>query len=120
MRNPARVLIPLLLLLAVGCTVAHETSGRPIPASLDALQVGYTTKAEALSMLGPPVSVRRQFDGDLFFYKRDVVESWGILFVPLLPLYFHWEGAANSDIMTLLFNHDGVLAGLGVTRGIDP
>ncbi|MHC4846041.1 MAG: hypothetical protein ACYTCU_07750, partial [Planctomycetota bacterium] len=101
------------------CTVAHQTIGRPIPASADSLRVGHTTKAEALSLLGPPVSVRRQFDGDLLFYRRDVVESWGILLVPLIPLYSHWQGAANSDILALLFNRDGVLSGIGVTRDID-
>ena len=119
MRNTARLLIPLLL-LAASCTVAHETIGRPIPDSVDALRVGHTTKADALSMLGPPVSVRRQFDGDLLFYRHDVVESWGLLLVPLIPLYSHWRGAANSDIIALLFDRDGVLTGVGVTRGVDP
>jgi hypothetical protein len=80
MHSPARLLLPLLL-FAASCTVAHQTIGRPIPASVDLLRIGHTTKAEALSMLGPPVSVRRQFDGDLLFYRRDTVESWGILLV---------------------------------------
>jgi hypothetical protein len=118
MRNPARLLLPLLL-LAASCTVAHQTIGRPIPDSLDLLEVGHTTKADALALLGPPVSVRRQFDGDLLFYRRDVVDSWGILLVPLIPLYSHWQGAANSDIIALLFDRNGVLAGVGVTRDID-
>jgi hypothetical protein len=34
-------------------------------------------------------------------------------------LYAHWQGQANSDILALLFDRKGVLAGVGVTRAID-
>lgn len=119
MRVTLRLLLPLLLISA-SCTVARQTIGRQLPAALDDLQIGISTKADALALLGPPASVRRQFDGDLLFYRRDVVNSWGILLVPLLPIYSHWEGEASSDILALLFDHRGVLAGIGLTRDIDP
>lgn len=111
--------VPALLLATTGCTISHRTSGRPLPEQVDRLKVGTTTKAEALAVLGPPVSVRRQFDGDLLFYRRDSMRSWQILLFPLAPLYAHWEGEATSDIMALLFDRDGVLAGVGVSRDID-
>ena len=117
MRTAMRLLLPLLL-LGASCTVAHQTIGRQIPTALDDLEIGVSTKADALALLGPPHAVRRQFDGDLLFYRRDVVNSWGILLVPLIALYSDWEGESSSDILALLFAPCGVLAGTGVMRDI--
>jgi outer membrane protein assembly factor BamE (lipoprotein component of BamABCDE complex) len=119
MRRVTALCLLALMFATTACTISHRSSGRELPDSIEQLSIGSTTKAQALTLLGPPVSVRRQFDGDLFFYRRDVINSWQLLLFPLAPLYAHWEGEANSDIMALLFDHRGVLAGVGVTRDID-
>ena len=103
----AAVLPPL-----TGCYITDTLEGRPLP-DTSALQVGSTTKAQALSLLGPPLSVRRQFDGDLLIWRRTASSVETLRLVPLLPLYEHTEGHADADILTLLFDRQGVLAGAG-------
>jgi hypothetical protein len=91
----------------------------PLPAT-GGLVVGRTTKAEALAMLGAPLSVRRQFDGDLLLWSRREVHGTRLRLVPFLPLYEDSEGHAEDDVLALLFGHDGILAGFGVQRDIGP
>jgi hypothetical protein len=108
----------LALLSATGCTIVHRTAGRELPATSDALAIGRTTKSEALARLGPPASVRRQFDGDLLLWRRDELHSRTLLLVPLIPIYQRTDGHSDSDVLALLFDRAGVLAGIGERRDI--
>jgi hypothetical protein len=111
-RGALLALLAASLALLPGCYITDTLEGRPLP-DTSALQVGLTTKAQALSLLGPPLSVRRQFDGDLLSWRRTASHSETLRLVPLLPLYEHTEGHADADILTLLFDRQGVLAGAG-------
>jgi hypothetical protein len=108
-----------LMLAAGGCSITHTTAGRALPAT-GGLSVGRTTKAEALALLGAPVSVRRQFDGDLLLWSRRASYGTRLRLVPFLPLYEESDGHAEEDVLALLFDHAGVLAGFGVQRDIGP
>ena len=105
-------------LLATGCTISHESFGRS-PPSPAALSVGRTTKAQALAALGPPLSVRRQIDGELFVYRRDEVDSTRLLLIPFLPVYERIDGSARADLLVLFFDRSGLLAGIGEQRDLD-
>jgi hypothetical protein len=121
-RSARAVRLALLLaatLALCACSITHTTEGRPLPAT-GGLVVGRTTKAEALAMLGAPLSVRRQFDGDLLLWSRREVHGTRLRLVPFLPLYEDSEGHAEDDVLALLFGHDGILAGFGVQRDIGP
>jgi hypothetical protein len=104
-------------LAAGGCSITHTTAGRELPAT-SALEPGRTTKAQALALLGAPLSVRRQFDGDLLLWSRRVAHGTRLSLVPFLPLYERSDGHAEEDVLALLFDHDGVLVGFGVQRDI--
>ena len=58
-----------LLLLLPACAFTSTEIGGPLPAA-EGLVVGRTTKPEALTALGPPRLVQRQFDGDLYTWRR--------------------------------------------------
>lgn len=116
MRVSMHVASLTLALLTVGCSISHREVGRPLPADLDALAVGQTTKGEALQLLGAPNSIRRQFDGDLLFWIRTENDGSSLLLFPLLNLYFQSNSESRADRLALLFDHDGVLAAVGLER----
>ena len=95
-----------------GCSISRFESGRAVPDTA-ALQVGVSTKADVMAALGPPLEVRRQFDGDLFIYRRVLSQSRQILLFPLLPFYADQRGSSRQEQVTLLFDPRGVLTGVG-------
>ncbi|MHC5210511.1 MAG: hypothetical protein ACYTG2_07330 [Planctomycetota bacterium] len=105
--------------LLSACSITHTSAGRPLPGT-EGLEVGRTTKAEALVLLGAPLSVRRQFDGDLLLWTRLEAHGTRLRLVPFLPLYEKSDGRSEQDVLALLFGHDGILAGVGVQRDIGP
>ena len=115
----SRALIAILLLAALSsaCSVSHNRFGRPLPDELElsGLEVGVTTKAEALARLGAPVSLRRQFDGELLVWRRSESHSSRLLLIPLFPIYETASGRGGSDRLALLFDRQGVLAGVGLS-----
>ncbi len=118
----ARLLAAACLAVALcgvgGCTIVHRSAGAPLPDGVGKLEIGRTTKAQALASLGPPASVRRQFDGDLMFWRRDELNSETLLLIPLIPIYERTTGHSDTDTLALLFDHAGLLAGVGERRDI--
>lgn len=111
----SRALLLLAALALPACAIRDSRSGG-LPPDASALVVGRTTKAEALALLGPPHVVRRQFDGDLLVWRADRAHSERLLLVPFVPLYEDFEGEARTDLLALLFDRSGVLAGVGQRR----
>jgi predicted small secreted protein len=102
-----------------GCIQTRRDVGRGFPEDAELarmLEVGVSTKAEVLHSLGAPVSIRRQFDGDLLLWHRLHEESESLVLIPVVTFYLDTEGSARSDRLALLFGHDGVLAGIGIER----
>jgi hypothetical protein len=113
------LVVSLAVAASPGCYITTTLEGQPVP-DATALQVGRTTKAEALEALGPPLSVRRQFDGDLLTWRRTAGRFETLRIIPLIPLYERTWGVSDADILTLLFDRQGVLAGAGTQHDIPP
>ena len=111
--------LALLLLLLPGCFLTRHETGPALPDDLSAFVVGTSTKADALALLGPPHVVRRQFDGDLYLWINRRSHSEGYLLIPFIPVYSSTEGESRDDIIALLFDHRGRLAGLGRQDGLE-
>jgi len=72
-RKSCSSILGLAILLATstpGCVIGRVYVGSEIQADLqDRITVGATTKGEILVLCGPPDTVRRQYDGDVFVYR---------------------------------------------------
>jgi len=110
-----------------GCLMLHDEAGVPVdPAAAAALQVGRSTRSEALAALGPPTG---QFDTDLLALVTggaafaapatpgrldDEALTWQqvhieaeVLFFPVLFLWA--ESRVTSRTLTVFFDARGVV-----------
>lgn len=111
MRFPALLLACLLL---PGCAITYSEVGAPVPTA-EGLEIGVTTKAEALARLGPPRIVRRQFDGDLYTWRRSKARRRSLTLLPIYVRAFYYSsGESRRDDLSLLFDPSGVLQGVGL------
>lgn len=122
----ARVLIAgsVLLPLVAGCTIRRATLGSPVRIEeASALVAGEATKAEVLARLGPPDGIVRQFDGDIFVYRR--VRRNTATFRISEPVVtnleiFEWtRSEQRHDSIVILFDPDGMVKQVGAARGTD-
>ena len=113
-----RIALLLVLLLLPGCFIRNTTVGVPLPPAYEQLEVGVTTKGEALALLGAPHTVRRQFDGDMYFYGRVHDYSTRLQLIPFITLYERTDGQIHSDRLVLLFDDAGILQGVGLEKEI--
>ncbi len=110
-----RLALALLLLLS-GCAFTTAEIGGPLP-SAEGLVVGSTTKPEALSALGPPRLVQRQFDGDLYTWRRIRTRSRSITILPVyVKAFYYSSGESRRDDLSLFFDREGILRGVGLRR----
>jgi hypothetical protein len=87
--------------------------GRGVP-DTDGLEIGVSTTTDALEQLGPPRIVRKQFDGELFTYRRIERKGRSLTILPRFVKILHVAGGEQlSDDVSLLFDHEGVLRGIG-------
>ncbi len=134
--------IALLVWLLPGCVVfSTDYQGNPIERDVVAqIQVGRTTRAEVLELLGAPLAIERvdvtglterllaRFEGEeltvkldpalfdeLYVYQRTQTER----FVLLLIFYNRVKTDQRSDRLTVLFDPAGVVLGVGWTPGTD-
>jgi len=99
--------------LLFGCSLVYTEVGVPVPGS-DGLEIGRTTRAEALDTLGPPWLVRRQFDGDLYTWRRTKSRRRSLTLLPIYVRAFHYsDGESHRDDLSLLFDREGILRGIG-------
>ncbi len=108
--------------LANGCIIGRVYVGSEIPTDLrEKISVGTTTKPEILRILGPPDTVRHQYDGDLFIYRYlqrnsatlDIAEP----IVTHLTLFSYSRVQQKDDSLVILFDKDGVVRSFGYHRG---
>jgi outer membrane protein assembly factor BamE (lipoprotein component of BamABCDE complex) len=122
--NCSRILALALMLtiLTGGCVIGRVYVGSEIPAELqDKIAVGATTKSEILRLYGPPDTVRRQYDGDLFVYQflRRNFSSLNIT-EPVfthLTIFSYSRVQQKDDSLVILFDKDGVVKNFGYHRG---
>ncbi|MFO0980652.1 MAG: hypothetical protein U1E76_02715 [Planctomycetota bacterium] len=111
-----RALLPLLVWpVLTACALSYSSIGDPVPPH-DQLKIGTSTKADALRQLGPPLLVRRQFDGELFVYRQDKSRFRALTLVPLVPVFYYSDLDAHRIDVTLLFDKSAILRGIGVQR----
>jgi hypothetical protein len=118
MKNAPRWLALSALLLA-SCSLTYRTVGDPLPAAKSRLIVGSTSKAETLRLLGPPISVQRQFDGELFVYRQEKRANRSLTLIPFFPIFYYEDGEGLRNDLTLLFDKDAVLRGIGELEHTD-
>lgn len=88
-----RLVIIFTCLIIAACA----TAGRPIPEeSINKLEVGVTTPADATRMFGKPVATAKNSDGS-------IVLSWAYVKVSAFA-------TANQDTLTATFGESGVLS----------
>ena len=105
---------PTLRPASISASIKVNTYAGPLP-DASALQIGRSTKADALALLGPPRLVRRQFDGELYTWRRTLFESQSVTILPAYVKAFHYSSAeSHRDDLSLLFDHGGVLRGKGL------
>jgi hypothetical protein len=117
--------ISLLVCLALaGCTLERQYIGSPLPRDpVAVLEVGKSTKADALRELGPPERLVRQYDGDVFVYafvrRNSSSFTLGDPAFTNLTIFSWSKTQEKSDRLVLTFDHDGRLTGYGYRRGTD-
>lgn len=109
----------LCVALLSGCAFTNSEIGVPLP-SAAGLVVGTTTKPEALAALGPPRLVRRQFDGDLYTWRQTKSRTRSITLFPMyVKAFFYSSGESRRDDLSLFFDREGILRGVGLRRESD-
>jgi hypothetical protein len=99
--------------LLSGCSLTYTEIGIPVPEA-EGLEIGRTTKPEVLEALGPPRLVRRQFDGELYTWRRTKARQRSLVILPVFVKALSLaDGESRRDELSLLFDREGVLRGIG-------
>ena len=128
MRARAATLLAALLICAPGCISLHDAAGVPVNrAQAAAIVPGRTTRAETLSLMGPPTGTfsldlikiitqlgdvielaegSARVDDDIFVWQQvDVTAT-----VTFFPLIFLWvKSAVKSRTLIVFFDDHGVV-----------
>ena len=111
-----RALLLAALVALSGCTLTYEEIGTGVPDPHN-LVVGRSTKLEVLEALGPPRLIRRQFDGDLYTWRRVTVRERSLTLLPVYVRAFYYaDRESRRDDLSLLFDHEGILRGIGLRK----
>lgn len=112
----ARTALLFFFASLAGCAFTTTEVGRPIQGP-EGLAVGFTTKAEALAKLGAPTLVQRQFDGDLYTWRRTLATRRSVTILPVyVKAFYYSSGESRRDALSLFFDAQGVLQGVGLRR----
>jgi hypothetical protein len=96
-----------------GCALSYTAIGTRVPEA-KGLEIGRSTKPEVLEALGPPRLVRRQFDGDLYTWRRIKSRRRSLTILPIYVRAFYYsDGESRRDELSLLFDREGILRGIG-------
>lgn len=113
LRSPHILGVILLLAALCGCSFTYTEVGTKVP-DTNGLEIGVSTTTDALAQLGPPRIVRKQFDGELFTYRRIESKRRSLTILPIfVKILYVAAGEQLSDDVSLLFDRKGVLRGIG-------
>lgn len=112
----------LLIITVCGCTIGRVYRGSELRADPRArIVIGTTTKAEILSIFGPPDRIQKQFDGDIFVYAYLRKNSSTLtLQEPVftdITLFTYRRIQEKRDSLVILFGKDGVVKDYGHYEG---
>lgn len=115
-RAVGRVPLALALLLLTGCAMSFREVGVAVPET-EGFEVGRTTKAEVLRAIGPPRIVLRQFDGDLYTWRRTKRSRRSLTLMPVyVQAFYYSDTRLRRDDLSMLFDAEGILRGIGLRR----
>jgi hypothetical protein len=112
------------LLAGAGCTMTRVTVGSPLREdAAQRLVVRETTKVQVLASFGPPDSIVRQLDGDVFVYRYVRRNSSTLTIeepvVTDLTLFSYTRSDERDDRLSILFDASGVVVSFGLRRGTE-
>ena len=98
------------LFLLNGCYFSRKTDDRPWPMDVvDKIEVGKTTKAEVLKLLGPPKQIIRLLESEAYMYIAAVEKSSGLVLV-VLNLS---RSDRQYDAVTVVINRQDIVTAVG-------
>ena len=113
MGRVSRIAAALLASGLAACTLTYTRVGTEVPETED-LEIGVSQREDVLEHLGAPLYVRRQFDGELYVWRRLQGRSRSVRILPIFLQIFFWEdNRLLRDDVALLFDRDGTLQGIG-------
>ena len=93
-----------------GCYVSKKKDDRPWkPEIVARIQVGKTTKAEVLQLLGPPKQIIRLLESEAYMYVAAVEKNSGLV---LLVLNLS-RSDRQYDAVTVIINRQDVVTAVG-------
>src|SRR5215831_6893610 len=108
MRNLIAVSAALFALS--GCYVSKKMDDRPWPANVvSQIEVGKTTKAEVLKLLGPPKQIIRLLESEAYMYVASVEKNSGLVMI-VLNLS---RSDRQYDAVTVIINRQDVVTAVG-------
>jgi len=98
------------LVVLNGCYFSKKKDDRPWPPEVVAkIEVGKTTKAEVLKLLGPPKQVIRLLESEAYMYVASVEKNSGLVMV-VLNLS---RSDRQYDAVTVIINRQDVVTAVG-------
>ena len=107
-----RKLVVLVAALGVlnGCYVSKKRDDRPLRSEVvAAIQVGKTTKAEVLQLLGPPKQIIRLLESEAYMYVASVEKNSGLVLLVLTMS----RSDRQYDAVTVIINRQDVVTAVG-------
>jgi outer membrane protein assembly factor BamE (lipoprotein component of BamABCDE complex) len=112
-RRHVLFVVPLLFLAAWtmgGCATRHLT-GSPIKEEgISKIVAGKTTRAEILSVFGPPYRVHSMGDQEILTYFYGKQSNWSVL--------LYTESRQSADILNVYLNRDGIVSHYAFSEGV--
>jgi len=98
------------LLVLNGCYFARKKDDRPWPMDVvSKIEVGKTTKADVLKLLGPPKQIIRLLESEAYMYVASVEKSSGLVLV-VLNLS---RSDRQYDAVTVIINRQDIVTAVG-------
>ena len=109
--------VMLALPLALGgCLYADAIDGSSWSRETVAkIEVGKTTRAQVLEMLGPPRHILRLTEGEALVYTCSIEKSTGFSLI----IVSTWRNDKQYDGVTVLVNRDGLVTAVGSRFDMD-
>ena len=113
MRRQALLMAPIFLAatwITTGCAARHLV-GSPIKEEgIHKIVAGKTTRAEILSLFGPPYRVESTGDHEVLTYFYGKQSNWTIL--------LYSESRHSADILNVYINQNGIVSNYAFSEGV--
>jgi hypothetical protein len=113
MRRRAVSIVPIVLIagwVIAGCAARHLV-GSPIDEeNVHKIVAGKTTRAEILSLFGPPYRVESKGDHEVLTYFYGKQSNWTIL--------LYSESRHSADILNVYLNRNGIVSNYAFSEGV--